>query len=75
MLYKGGFNISIQISEKCVKLIEDLENVIESEDGSKHKKIERDPVSRVAFERYGHFSDIFDYILCGAFENYYDTFI
>lgn len=69
----GGFNIEIAIHPKCKKLIADMENCIESEDGGIHKQMGRDSVSGVVFEKYGHLSDCFSYFLCEAFVSHYDS--
>jgi len=71
----GGFNIELSISPKCKKLIGDLENCIESEDGGIHKQTARDGISGVVYEKYGHHADAMSYLLCAAFESHYDTFM
>ena len=71
----GGFNIELSINPKCKKLIGDLENCIESEDGGIHKQTARDGISGVVYEKYGHHADAMSYLLCSAFESHYDTFM
>lgn len=57
-----GWNVYIDL--KCRKLTEDFVYQLKNEDGSKNKKKVTDPYTGVKYEKYGHCSDIFDYILC-----------
>lgn len=68
------YDIKVIIDPNCVGMIADLENVLESPDGGKHKKMAKDPVSKIPYEKYGHFSDTFDYFFCGAFLNLFKDF-
>lgn len=54
----------IMIDLRCRKLTEDLIYQQSNEDGSKDKSKVQDPVTKVRYERYGHCSDAFDYVLC-----------
>jgi len=67
----GKYNIDVEISPICKLMIADLENVLESPDGGKWVQKAKDPTSRIAYEKYGHLSDTFDYLFCGAFETYF----
>lgn len=73
-ILNGGYNIKVRVSKKCKLFIEDLENVQEDVDGKKAKKVTRDRETGSAYQKYGHFSDAFDYLLCEAFRGYYDNF-
>ena len=56
----------------CKLLIEDFTQVKEDADGGKLKAKVKDK-SGVSYEKYGHFCDTADYILCEAFRNYYEN--
>ncbi len=70
----GRLPIDIVIDPNCKLMITDLESVLEGPDGGKHKQMVKDPVSKIPYEKYGHFSDTFDYLLCGAFQKLYEDF-
>lgn len=60
-------SIKVLISEDCKKAINDFVMTKEAADGTKNKEMETDPKTKVRFQKYGHFSDLFDYIMCSAF--------
>lgn len=57
-----GWNIYIDL--RCRKLTEDLVYQIRNEDGTKNKQKVTDPKTKVRYEKFGHNSDVFDYVLC-----------
>jgi hypothetical protein len=59
--------IKFRVNEKCYHSIEDLQFTKEDSDGTKLKKKEKDIRTGVSYEKYGHCSDVMDYILCQAF--------
>jgi hypothetical protein len=61
----GGMNIII--GDNCGKSISDLMYLKEASDGTKAKTKEKDPDTKVSYERYGHCSDSMDYMLCYAY--------
>lgn len=63
----GG--VKLLIDESCKKTINDLVMTKESADGSKNKEMDTDPKTKVRYQKYGHFSDLTDYILVSAFAN------
>lgn len=69
----GG--ITVTISENCKTTISDFVSLKESPDGTKFKEMETDSKTGVRYQKYGHFSDLFDYMICTAFikefESYY----
>lgn len=67
-------DISIVIGENCKHTINDFINVKESADGTKNKEKETDAVSKVSYQKYGHFSDLFDYFICSAFANDFNRY-
>ena len=67
----GG--IKIIIGSHCKKTINDLVATKEGADGNKYKEMETNP-SGVRYQKVGHFSDLFDYILVSAFAADYATY-
>lgn len=57
-----GWNIYIDL--RCRKLTEDFVYQLRNEDGTKNKQKVTDPITKVRYEKYGHLSDVADYILC-----------
>lgn len=45
-------------------MTEDLVYQIRNEDGTKNKQKVTDPKTKVRYEKFGHNSDVFDYVLC-----------
>jgi hypothetical protein len=69
----GGFNMQLQISPLCKKLINDIEVAIEEQDGSKKKQLGKDKLSNVIAELNGHHADCMDYFLCEAFDRHFES--
>lgn len=67
-------DISVKIGEHCKKMLNDILNIKEAEDGSKSKEMDVNPTSKVRFQKYGHFTDLFDYLICEAFRTDFLTF-
>lgn len=65
---------SVLISSKCTKLLDDFYNINEDMDGKKQKLKFRDKEKGTTYERYGHFSDCFDYICCFVFSDEFNSF-
>lgn len=65
----GG--IDIIIGENCKKMISDLVCLKEAADGTKLKEMETDPKTGGRYQKVGHFSDLFDYLICTAFNQDY----
>lgn len=74
ILEKNFGDINIIIGENCKTAISDFIGLKEDADGTKLKEMATDTKTKVRFQKYGHFSDLFDYICCTAFitdfENY-----
>jgi hypothetical protein len=66
----GG--IKITIDESCKKMINDFVLLKEAAEGDKLKEMETDPKTKVRYQKVGHYSDLFDYLMCSAF---YDDFL
>lgn len=64
-------DIKIIIGENCIKTISDLISLKEAPDGSKLKEMETDPKTKARYQKVGHFSDLFDYLVCTAFNDDY----
>lgn len=67
-------NIIIEIDPSCKKSINDFVKVKEAEDGTKVKEMGHDTISKVRCQLFGHFTDLFDYIMCFAFEDSYQRY-
>jgi hypothetical protein len=68
----GG--ISVLIDEKCKKMINDLVALKEAADGTKLKEMETDSKTKVRYQKVGHFSDLFDYLMVSAFGGQFEAF-
>lgn len=64
--------ITFELDESCKNSIRDFNNLQEDADGTKKK--EKESINGVTFEKYGHTSDTFDYLVCMAFANDYLTY-
>ncbi len=70
----GGYpEIGVLIDEKCTKMIADFEGVQEDADGRKWSPKGKTKAG-VVYEKLGHLSDGFDYLIVEAFRRYYDDF-
>lgn len=63
-LLDGYDGWQVMIDLRCRKLTEDLINQKKNPDGTKNKTKVTDPKTRVKYEKYGHLSDCYDYIVC-----------
>jgi hypothetical protein len=61
----GG--LSITIGTHCKHTINDLILLKEAPDGTKLKEQTTDPTTGARCQKYGHFSDLLDYLCCSAF--------
>lgn len=68
----GG--IKVIIDEKCTYTINDFILLKEAADGTKSKDMETDPKTKVRYQKYGHFTDLFDYLMCSAFSGDFATY-
>ena len=68
----GG--IKVTIGENCKTMINDLILLKESADGSKLKEMTSDTKTGIRYQKLGHLSDLFDYIICTAFIDDYTKF-
>ena len=64
--------ITIKIDDRCKRTINDFILTKEAADGTKNKEMETDPNTKVRSQKTGHFTDLFDYMICFAFM---DSFI
>ena len=62
------YEIRILLDENCKKTIADFEYVKEDVDGTKLKQMYKDTETGQSYEKYGHTSDAFDYLLCQVFK-------
>lgn len=71
ILENNRYDIHIIISDKCKLTINDFINTKEAADGTKNKEKETDPTSKVSYQKWGHFTDLFDYFITFAFRKEY----
>lgn len=69
VLEKEIHGVKVTIGENCKTAIIDFVQLKEASDGTKNKEMETDPKTKVRYQKYGHFSDLFDYIMTTAFIN------
>lgn len=73
VLGQNLYGLGMTISPVCKNMIADLQHTSESPDGTKDKTKEKvDGISGV--QRWGHFSDGMDYMMCEAFYKYFYMF-
>jgi hypothetical protein len=68
-------DIEIIIDENCIKMISDFVSLKEAPDGTKLKEMATDSKTKARFQKVGHFTDLFDYIICAAFKEKYDDYL
>ena len=74
-VFETGFGgLSFVIGENCKKAISDLISLKEASDGTKNKEMDTDPKTKVRYQKYGHFSDLFDYICVTAFASEFSNY-
>ena len=68
----GG--IKVMINKDCKRAINDFVLLKEAADGTKLKEMETDSKTKVRYQKVGHFSDLFDYMICYAFANEFQKY-
>lgn len=68
----GG--LKIIIDNDCKNTINDFILLKEASDGTKLKEMETDTKTKARYQKVGHFSDLFDYIMVSAFANEFITY-
>ena len=66
--------IVFHIDESCHKSISDFVGLKEAPDGSKLKETAKDPKTGANYQKFGHFSDLFDYLMCTAFDKQFKDY-
>lgn len=76
-IYSGesASGITIGINENCKKSIYDYQYTLEASDGTIHKSIKKNPVTKVPYQEFGHASDCKRYLITHNFETEYLAFI
>ena len=69
ILEKELHGIRVMINPSCKTAINDFVLLKEAADGTKLKEMDTDPKTKVRYQKVGHFTDLFDYMLCFAFAN------
>lgn len=74
--YRGNEQgIHIAIGSNCKKSIYDYQYALEDAEGGVAKTTKKDPITKVSYQEFGHFSDIKRYVLTMAFASEYQTFL
>jgi len=68
VLEKELGEIKVIIDPKCEETINDFVGLKEAAGGEKLKEYTTDPKTRVKYQKFGHFTDLFDYFVCSAFQ-------
>lgn len=63
-----------EVNKKCSNTINDFSRVQTDAEGKKHKAMITDPVSKVRYQLYGHFTDLTDYIMCWVWQTSFETY-
>ena len=71
-MFYGSLPIVIEIDPEMKLVIEDLSHCLEDGERKKVKQVVRDPISKVRYEKFGHFTDGLDYLVCEAFNGFMD---
>lgn len=71
VLEQGYDGITVKIDPRNKDAINDFINVKEAPDGTKHKAKETDPKTKVSYQKWGHFTDLFDYMITFAYAESY----
>lgn len=74
VLFTNFGGISFHIDSKLHEAIMDFEQTKEASDGRKDKKTERDANTGTTYQKFGHITDLSDYLLCEMFPDEYDSF-
>jgi PBSX family phage terminase large subunit len=74
ILDKNLYDLNLLISDNCKTAISDFTNTKEASDGTKDKAKERDSKTGISYQKYGHLSDLTDYLICEAFSDEYSRF-
>lgn len=67
VFYSGYDGLELFINPKCINTVNDYLYLKEDSDGTKKKEKEKDSLTAISFEKYGHTSDANDYFICAAF--------
>lgn len=68
VLEKELDDIKVVINDSNKLTIKDFVNLKEAADGTKLKEMETDSKTKIRYQRLGHFTDLFDYFMCSAFQ-------
>jgi hypothetical protein len=74
-VFEKNDNLKFIIGENCKKMIGDLIELKEAADGTKLKEMATDPQTKSRYQKVGHFSDLFDYIVCAAFSDEFKKYM
>jgi len=63
--------LKYRVDPKCRTVIADYENTKEDKNGGVDKKTITDPITKVAYQPFGHFTDLTRYFICFTFAKQY----
>ena len=66
--------LNFKVDKECRVAIADFENTKEDKNGGVDKKTVTDPITKVSYQPYGHFTDLTRYFICYVFANEYATY-
>lgn len=66
--------VRVLIGENCKKMINDFVHLKEAADGTKLKEMETDNKTKIRYQKVGHFTDLFDYLMVSAFGSEFESF-
>jgi len=75
LILQGNTEWSIYIDLSCRKLTNDLMYQEKNPDGTKSKKKVIDPETGMKYEKYGHFSENLDYLICTFLQTEWNKYI
>jgi len=74
-IFEKNFDgIKVIIGENCKTAISDFIGLKEASDGTKLKEMATNPQTGARFQKVGHYSDLFDYICCTAFNTEFQNY-
>lgn len=74
-LYEGYGGWQVMVDIRCRRFTEDMIYQKKNPDGTKFKGKVMDPVTKLRYEKYGHLSDCFDYLICYFLHSVWSGFL
>lgn len=64
----------VEFLDSCKQTINDFVFCKQDENGGKLKVVEKNPITKVSYQKYGHTSDAFDYFICELLKKEFKNF-